>query len=73
MTANKIFETALIGLLACIAFSSPTSAATFTLAELAAGQTFTIGSVEFVDWVFENPTVNLDVARSMAMASSMTR
>ena len=52
---------ATVGLLAVIAFSSPTSAATFTLAELAAGQTFTIGSVEFVDWVFENPTVNLNV------------
>jgi len=52
---------AAVGLLACIAFSSPTSAATFTLAELAAGQTFRIGSVEFVDWVFENPTIDLNV------------
>jgi PKD repeat protein len=52
---------AAVGLLACIAFSSPTRAATFTLAELAGGQTFRIGSVEFVDWAFENPTINMNV------------
>jgi len=39
-----------IGLLACIAFSGPTNAATFTLAELDAGQDFTIGNLEFFDW-----------------------
>lgn len=44
---------AIFGLVAAVVFSTPTSAATFTLAELNAGQAFTIGNLEFSDWNFD--------------------
>jgi hypothetical protein len=49
---------AAVGLLACIAFSSSTNAATFTLQQLSAGTNFTIGNVEFSNWQVSNTTVN---------------
>jgi len=41
---------AAVGLLACVAFSSPANAATFTLAELAAGQDLFAGNLRFFDF-----------------------
>jgi len=49
---------AAVGLLACIAFSSSTNAATFTLQQLSAGADFTIGNVEFSNWQVSTTTVN---------------
>ena len=47
---------AMRGLLAVglgLALSGPANAETFTLAELDAGQTFTVGTLQFSDWNFD--------------------
>jgi hypothetical protein len=51
---------AAVSLLAGIAFSSPATAATFTLAELDAGTGFAIGSLQFSDWMFDDSGSTVD-------------
>ena len=52
MTKQDIAEAA-VALLVALALSCPASAETFTLAELDAGQTFTVGNLQFSDWSFD--------------------
>lgn len=57
---KKWLAAAAVGLLAVIAISSPVNAETFTLAELTAGESFTVGGITFSNWIFdfEDSTVN---------------
>ncbi|MBW2282757.1 MAG: hypothetical protein JRG82_18645, partial [Deltaproteobacteria bacterium] len=55
---------AAVGLLACIVFSGPVNATTFTLAELIApsgGPSFVVGNLEFSDWSSDLSTVNTNI------------
>lgn len=50
---KKWLAAAAVGLLAVIAISSPVNAETFTLSELVAGESFTVGGVTFSNWFYD--------------------
>lgn len=63
---SKIFferggAAAAVSLLACLVLSSSANALTFTLAELDAGDSFTIGNLEFFDWDIGMTTVDTNI------------